>query len=56
MTDNYRKRNFDRHLGKDLSTDLSRADDHMVNGGSAEATDANLFFTFFGLDAIHRSA
>ncbi len=27
----------------------------MANGARAEGIDANLFFTFFGLDAIHRS-
>lgn len=27
----------------------------MANGARAEGMDANLFFTFFGLDAIHRS-
>jgi peroxiredoxin family protein len=26
----------------------------MANGARAEGIDANLFFTFFGLDAIHR--
>lgn len=26
----------------------------MANGARAEGMDANLFFTFFGLDAIHR--
>ena len=28
----------------------------MANGARAEGIEANLFFTFFGLDAIHRSA
>jgi len=27
----------------------------MANGARAEGIDANLFFTFFGLDAIHRT-
>ncbi len=27
----------------------------MANGARAEGMDANLFFTFFGLDAIHRN-
>jgi len=27
----------------------------MANGARAEGMEANLFFTFFGLDAIHRS-
>lgn len=27
----------------------------MANGARAEGMDANLFFTFFGLDAIHRT-
>jgi peroxiredoxin family protein len=27
----------------------------MANGARAEGIDANLFFTFFGLDAIHRA-
>ncbi len=27
----------------------------MANGARAERIDANLFFTFFGLDAIHRA-
>jgi peroxiredoxin family protein len=27
----------------------------MANGARMEAIEANLFFTFFGLDAIHRS-
>ena len=27
----------------------------MVNGARAEGIEANLFFTFFGLDAIHRA-
>jgi peroxiredoxin family protein len=27
----------------------------MANGARAEGIDANLFFTFFGLDAIHKS-
>lgn len=27
----------------------------MANGARAEGIEANLFFTFFGLDAIHRS-
>ncbi|MBP6729010.1 MAG: DsrE/DsrF/DrsH-like family protein, partial [Microthrixaceae bacterium] len=26
----------------------------MANGARAEGIEANLFFTFFGLDAIHR--
>ena len=26
----------------------------MANGARAEGIDANLFFTFFGLDAIHK--
>ncbi len=28
----------------------------MANGARAEGMEANLFFTFFGLDAIHRRA
>ena len=27
----------------------------MANGARAEGMDANLFFTFFGLDAVHRT-
>src|ERR1700756_963443 len=27
----------------------------MANGARAEGIEANLFFTFFGLDAIHRA-
>ena len=27
----------------------------MANGARAEGIDANLFFTFFGLDAVHRA-
>ena len=27
----------------------------MANGARAEGIDANLFFTFFGLDAIHKA-
>ncbi|MCE9622697.1 MAG: DsrE/DsrF/DrsH-like family protein [Actinomycetia bacterium] len=27
----------------------------MANGARAEGMDANLFFTFFGLDAVHRN-
>ena len=26
----------------------------MANGARAEGIEANLFFTFFGLDAVHR--
>ena len=28
----------------------------MANGARAEGIEANLFFTFFGLDAIHKAA
>ena len=28
----------------------------MANGARAEGIEANLFFTFFGLDAIHKQA
>src|SRR5215472_5675578 len=45
---------FMRHEYADKGTGPSVRALSMTNGARAEGIEANLFFTFFGLDAIHR--